>query len=466
MKRTRLIVWIATLACVLFPTLLAAQNPCDVYNFDRYDTLLNYPDYTQHVGGVGNGDHNANLQGYMSAQYSGDNINVPCEVLLDVYPSGNVNDDEWGSLASIFDCHPIAIGYKSGSYFGPSGGSATTAMVFGVNNGLMVSGVCTRSPLTVTVAGVGSYSFSPNDKLWAAEHDFQAAAPQQYPTSCSPPPQGCGEKYTWDYQTCQCKYEGGSPILIDTTRTGFKLSPPFKSQRQLQAEHQGVAWKGDDRDVPSNEQGCVDFDLKGDGNKACWSWPIAGSGNGWLVRINNGTIDNGTKLFGDHTPVGCVETTNDGKPLPRGYWNCAADQPKNERIRSGYFALTEFDMVQNGGNGDFVLNSDDEVWKYLRICIDDSPRDGVCTFNELHTLGEFGIHSISLVAVVSRRQDQWGNSFKYAAELNADPATVRDHAQAIHEQALVNEAKHDVDIVALPHDPWLSYDVWLVNSDR
>jgi hypothetical protein len=50
------------------------------------------------------------------------------------------------------------------------------------------------------------------------------------------------------------------------------------------------------------------------------------------------------------------------------------------------------------------------------------------------------------------------------AEINADPATVGDHAQDLGEQALTNDSAKDVDI-AMPREPWLSYDVWLVNSD-
>jgi hypothetical protein len=55
--------------------------------------------------------------------------------------------------------------------------------------------------------------------------------------------------------------------------------------------------------------------------------------------------------------------------------------------------------------------------------------------------------------------------FKYAAEINADPATVRERAHELQEQALTNNAAKDVDIAKLPRDPWLSYDVWLVNSE-
>ena len=440
-----------------------AQNPCSAFDFSMNNTLLNYQDTQQHS----TGDHNANMQGTLVCNYYGNNINLPCAAQNDIYSAPTDLLDEWGSLTSIFDCHPLAFGVKTGSSYGPSPQTGTESTVAGANNGLLVAGVCTRGPLSITVSGVGAYSFNPSDKLWAAEQDYQGTCAQEYPSECEepPPPNNCGDRYVWDYSTCRCRYLGGSPILIDTTKTGFELSAPFKSQRRLMAESKGLPWLGDDRDVPPNEQGCVDFDLKGDGKKDCWSWPIAGSGNGWLVRINNGEIDNGTKLFGDHTPVGCTETEDGGKSLPRGFWNCAEHQPENDRIRNGYFALMEFDTVQNGGNGDFVLNAADEVWKYLRICIDERPRDGMCKLNELHTLDEFNIHSISLIAVVSHRQDRWGNSFKWAAEINADPGTVRDHAPAIHEQALVNQARRDVDIANLPNDPWMSYDVWLVNSD-
>jgi hypothetical protein len=35
---------------------------------------------------------------------------------------------------------------------------------------------------------------------------------------------------------------------------------------------------------------------------------------------------------------------------------------------------------------------------------------------------------------------------------------------SLKEQALANHAAKDVDIAKLPREPWLSYDVWLVNT--
>jgi hypothetical protein len=42
---------------------------------------------------------------------------------------------------------------------------------------------------------------------------------------------------------------------------------------------------------------------------------------------------------------------------------------------------------------------------------------------------------------------------------------VQERALEIHERGLASDAAKDTDIANLPHDPWLSYDVWLVNSD-
>jgi hypothetical protein len=49
--------------------------------------------------------------------------------------------------------------------------------------------------------------------------------------------------------------------------------------------------------------------------------------------------------------------------------------------------------------------------------------------------------------------------------MNADPATVRERSMEIHERGLASDAAKDTNTANLPPDPWLSYDVWLVNRD-
>jgi hypothetical protein len=58
---------------------------------------------------------------------------------------------------------------------------------------------------------------------------------------------------------------------------------------------------------------------------------------------------------------------------------------------------------------------------------------------------------------VSQKQDPWGNSFKWAGELNVAASEVRDRSNALHEKAMKANGK-GVDVQ--------SYDVWLVDSEK
>ncbi len=178
---------------------LAAQNTCEGYDFQISNTKLNYVDTQQHS----DGNHNAFMQGILSCQYYGDKDHEACTALLNVYPAATDASDEWGLLDSIYDCHPLAFGVKSGSAFGPSPqGPATETTVFGVNDGLLLAGVCHHSPLSIAVTGVGQYAFNPNDKLWSAEQDYEGTCPEKVPTYCVPPTAGCGVRYHWDQEGC------------------------------------------------------------------------------------------------------------------------------------------------------------------------------------------------------------------------------------------------------------------------
>ena len=101
-------------------------------------------------------------------------------------------------------------------------------------------------------------------------------------------------------------------------------------------------------------------------------------GDGLLVldRNANGVIDNGSELFGDKTVL------------------------ENENYAAnGFAALAELDS-----NGDGVIDSDDDRFSELKVWIDKNA-DGISQSEELYSLLELGIKSISLKKSVSNKTE-------------------------------------------------------------
>jgi hypothetical protein len=147
----------------------------------------------------------------------------------------------------------------------------------------------------------------------------------------------------------------------------------------------------------TNYIGGVDFDLNSNGVAEHLSWTAPTSDDAWLAldRNGNGSIDNGTELFGNFTP----------QPIP----------PFGQAA-NGFIALAEFDRAVNGGNGNGLIDAGDAVFSSLRLW-HDFDHDGVSEFSELHSLTDSGIEAISLTFQESRHRDRWGNSFRYRSKV-------------------------------------------------
>lgn len=193
--------------------------------------------------------------------------------------------------------------------------------------------------------------------------------PPPPPTPTPTPPPQCDPDTPQDLRsgTGEDNNPCASPIIIDTTGNGYHLTSAASG---------------------------VLFDISGSGTPIRLAWTQPGSGNAFLVLPrSDGSVTNGQQLFGNFTPQPPSSTPN------------------------GYAALAVYDQSDHGGNGDGVIDQNDQIFSSLRLWLDEN-HDGVCQPEELYTLPQLGVLSISLDYSLSKRTDDFGNLFRYKARIN------------------------------------------------
>jgi hypothetical protein len=222
-------------------------------------------------------------------------------------------------------------------------------------------GMCKTNPFYI-------FSYSECESEGYYWNPISTTCQEDPPPPCYDLPAEC-ENGQWSLEWCGCWYYY-SPIVLDVDGNGFNLTSAASG---------------------------VDFDLNNIGGREKIAWTSAGSDDAWLAldRNGNGSIDNGTELFGDVTP----------QPAP----------PAGE-MKSGFLALARYDQLEKGGNGDGQINQADAVFSSLRLW-QDTNHNGVSEPSELHTLTERGLAILDLKYKVSKKTDQYGNKFRYRAKV-------------------------------------------------
>ena len=206
--------------------------------------------------------------------------------------------------------------------------------------------------------------------------------------------------------------------LIDNIKNLFATAEAQSSPIILDLDGNGVS-------TVSRSAG-IHFDHDGNGFAELTGW--VGAGDGLLVwdRNGNGVIDDGSELFGNHTVLA-----------------------NGQKAANGFVALAGHDS-----NGDGVFDAYDVLWSELRVWRDLS-QDGISQTDELFTLDELGIASISLGYTNSSHVDAQGNAHRQVgsftwADGNTGTATDVWFAADFARTKEVDLLEVPADIAALP----------------
>jgi hypothetical protein len=207
------------------------------------------------------------------------------------------------------------------------------------------------------------YTSSANPISFVVDHsgDITAYFEQDPP----PPPPDPGPINNYDDSGCPQYTNCHSPIVLDLGDGGYQLSTKYDP---------------------------VVFDIDATGSPIRLAWTASGAPMAFLAldQNGNGTIDDGSELFGNHTP------------LPSGV------------AANGFDALAQYDA-----NHDGIVDANDPVWSSLLLWTDLN-HDGISQAWEIVPVSQSSVTAIGLEYHWTGRRDQSGNTFRYESKVWID----------------------------------------------
>jgi len=246
-----------------------------------------------------------------------------------------------------------------------SAGGSSWCYKFG-KNGTTAGGIFMGSAFYGTYEGnsKGWWIYNPNSGWTAMDPQISQGPLRAGTTIIYGDPDWCAnENYTpTEDELAWCYENGYSPIIIPLGRGAeYKLT---------------------------SAQGGVVFDLNADGTPEQVAWTEADSELAFLAldRNNNGKIDDGSELFGDHTVAGSP---------------------------NGFDALEKLAMQVSGGElKTGTINADEPIFAKLLLW-QDRNHNGVSEASEVTKLSDSYLSDIGLGYKVVGRRDRFGNKFRY-----------------------------------------------------
>ncbi|HJQ35679.1 MAG TPA: hypothetical protein VKB93_00940 [Thermoanaerobaculia bacterium] len=207
---------------------------------------------------------------------------------------------------------------------------------------------CYQGKAVGKVGGIGGDSKEPG-----GNHVCTESRPI-LPPPCEYRPEGCG------VQPADC------PLIVNTGNGPWRLS-------------------GTDDPVL--------FDIDADGQRDRLAWTARGSSLSFIAldRNQNGTIDDASELFGDHTPLA-----------------------NGTLAANGFDALRAFDL-----NTDDQVDENDAIWGALLLWTD-ANHDGISQPAELAPIANSGIQAFGTLYHWTHREDRQGNEFRFESKLQKE----------------------------------------------